>query len=52
MHLRGYSSENEPHLVIAITIPTFVQLTGVIVVAFFAPQLFRPKYEYVLFNDS
>ncbi|XP_078166088.1 sugar transport protein MST1-like [Carex rostrata] len=33
--------EYRPHLVMALAIPTFMQLTGVIVVAFFAPQLFR-----------
>jgi MFS transporter, SP family, sugar:H+ symporter len=38
---RLFQREYRPHLVMAIAIPTFMQLTGVIVVAFFAPQLFR-----------
>ncbi|KAF3338333.1 Sugar transport protein 5 [Carex littledalei] len=33
--------EYRPHLVMALAIPTFMQLTGVVVIAFFAPQLFR-----------
>ncbi|KAJ4794150.1 Sugar transport protein 5 [Rhynchospora pubera] len=33
--------EYRPHLVMALAIPSFMQLTGVIVIAFFAPLLFR-----------
>ncbi|KAJ3693162.1 hypothetical protein LUZ60_008642 [Juncus effusus] len=33
--------EYRPHLVMALAIPTFMQLTGVIVLAFFSPLLFR-----------
>ncbi|XP_066342991.1 sugar transport protein MST1-like [Miscanthus floridulus] len=33
--------EYRPHLVLAVAVPTFFQLTGVIVLAFFAPLVFR-----------
>lgn len=33
--------EYRPHLVMAVAIPTFQQLTGIIVIAFFAPVLFQ-----------
>ncbi|KAJ3670694.1 hypothetical protein LUZ60_008120 [Juncus effusus] len=33
--------EYRPHLVMAVAIPAFMQLTGVIIVAFFSPLLFR-----------
>ena len=33
--------EYRPHLVLAVAVPMFFQLTGVIVLAFFAPLVFR-----------
>ncbi|OMO77922.1 Sugar/inositol transporter [Corchorus olitorius] len=38
---RGTDSEAEPHLVLAIAIPSFQQLTGISVIAFYGPVLFR-----------